>query len=452
MPAGDFARAKLRFGDQTSKILDDIQNIFRDVEEKRRQREALSNLNTLVQQFNNRVGDIGNAVNTTTETRPNPLQKMDINPLDRVGLGNKDTSSLANLLPQKPVGLPAYNANTMLKGYINEPTYQRTTSTPISQEEKYNRAQDEVGNFLTQVMTSPTTKYINPNVLSTLQAYVDQRAGRLKPEPLTEVNLPKGAKVLLRDKSGKIVQEYKNPEMAKPENPTETYRATGRKRITNGLSELEYEQGQIVNGKFIPVVDNEGKSVTKWERNAIPGWGTGGSDKEDKYGKLPQSTIDAMVLAGNLPQYETNEDGAPLLDPKTQKQVPLKETTKNYLIDKAKESLKNDLVKSPSAINWLSEIQDRWGRELSPKELKEEVNKHLGYKTLLPKDAIEIRTLANRYIKLYNDLKKNTQVGSNPATPPIMNKEDFIKDFQKEEGREPTDQELETLRQRGLWK
>ncbi len=171
--AGQLARAYLRTG---KPVLDNIVNIFNDMAEKQRQRDALTNAMNLAKQFQGKIGDISNA--STTQYQPT------------------ETQTSPNLFPDQPdvVG-SLLNKSVGIQPQTDFNMLGKQVTTPLPQVEKYNQGQNVVGDFLMELMKTPDISSVNPNVLNTLQAYIRQRADQLKPDVTEWRNLPQGSEL-----------------------------------------------------------------------------------------------------------------------------------------------------------------------------------------------------------------------------------------------------------------
>lgn len=183
--AGDLGNAYYKGGRQ---VLNDIVNVFRDIQQKKEQRDSLNRMMDFFGKTGESINSLGNATETQTEIAPNQFYKPTDNNLisDKLGLGNQNVSSLNNPLGQmvraNPTGLSTIDPNEMARQYTGTPTYQKKTEIPIPQQERYNRAQDEVNSFMLKAITNPENKNVDPNVLKIFTDVLSQRAERLKPE------------------------------------------------------------------------------------------------------------------------------------------------------------------------------------------------------------------------------------------------------------------------------
>ena len=158
--AGQLARAYLRTG---KPVLDNIVNIFNDMAEKQRQRDALTNAMNLYKQFQGKIGDISNA--STTQYQPT------------------ETQTSPNLFPDQPDAVSSLlNKSVGIQPKTDFNMLGKQVTTPLPQVEKYNQGQNAVGDFLMQLMSDPNSDKISPNKLSLLSSLVDRSAGMLKPD------------------------------------------------------------------------------------------------------------------------------------------------------------------------------------------------------------------------------------------------------------------------------
>ncbi len=366
--AGQFGRAYSRIG---SNALDNVVNIFKDMAEKQRQRDALTNAMNLYKQFQGKMGDISNA--STTQYQPT------------------ETQTSPNLFPDQPnVVSSLLNKSVGIQPRTDFNMLGKQVTTPLPQVEKYNQGQNAVGDFLMELMKTPDISSVNPNVLNTLQAYIRQRADQLKPDVTEWKSIPQGSELAgFSTKTGQpIGQKITNPKAPTARNP-----------FTK-----EGSDGYYYNW-------DEGSNSFKKTNLKVPSDKKGdGTGKKSKGYSLDKDSAKYIAILKNPPQYRTDQaTGLPIKyavddkgnykqDPKTGqyvvddvngKPVPYTDDEKNYLKSQAYNYLQLQML-SPRAYQFSNNIEKKYGRPLSSQELGQEAIKHTEEGNLTDQEAKEI--------------------------------------------------------------
>ncbi len=219
---GGPARALRRLGYDLN--INQAGNYFDNQRKKQEQLDIYKAVINAYNAANTNLKGIGDATNTITETAQNPFYNPNNTTNDNVGLGNNNVLSLQT--GSKPVGLAALNPNVMAREYTDNPTYDKTTVTPISQEEKYNRAKNVLGDFQSSVAPTVLNPEADPSQLSRMNVLGQLIGGQvenLKPKKPERRIIGEGGLEVSTDEFGNEVGRIENKKdfRSTPEKPIE---------------------------------------------------------------------------------------------------------------------------------------------------------------------------------------------------------------------------------------
>ena len=202
MKAGDITRAIQRNNGQLVNTVQQYKNLFDAIAEKRRQEQSRQYLMDKYSNYQRQLNDLNNLTTNVTTEKANPFYKpqpVNIPSNVSLSLGNRNNNSLAGVLS-------ADNAQQ----FTSNPTYQDTESVPVSDSEKFNKAQNLSENFMMDMLGDPNREHYNPNEVNLLSSMIDKKAEQFRPS-YTYRNLAEGAFENTYDKYGRLVSSVKNP-------------------------------------------------------------------------------------------------------------------------------------------------------------------------------------------------------------------------------------------------
>jgi hypothetical protein len=237
--AGQLFRAVQRTGG-----LQPIIDTYKDIYEKNRRRQALQDFAKQYQSAMGQIGQINNATNTTYQ----PTE-------EKINLFPNETNPIVSEMLNKSVN-PAPARINMLGS---------KETTPVSDTEKYNRAEKVQNDFITQMFGNPDFERLNPSVINTLSGMLGNKVNELRPTINWET-LSEGSKKIGTDKYGNVKKEIYNPKVPQVPlvNPETSRHNKETERIAAIRAKIEAQKANKDNTKA-PDVSKEEGSITELE-------------------------------------------------------------------------------------------------------------------------------------------------------------------------------------------
>lgn len=416
MPSGSLYRAISRTGG-----IQPVVDLIKDISEKKQRVDEYNRIMDAFGRTGNVIGGLNNATGDRVSVEAeNPFYKPEeqSNPLDILGFGNRNKERLSNLTSNVPKGLAGLDPNVMAKEFTGPKTYQKEVDIPLPQQEKYNRAQDEVNNFLVQSITNPNSQKIDPGVIRALTGILSGQAERLKPETYNYSDEdPTKRVVRVSNKTGKR-------EVVSEGTPKKNTKVIDERLDERGhkIVEFEDEQGKRfvedkgLDYKFIADQRRQDAADRRFEKTIELR-----EKKEGKKSKLTTSTAQIIADIKNPKLYLTDDTGnvkkfkvdgkgnfikkdGEFVEDSEGKPMKLSDDEMKYKKENARQNLMLQLLGS-RAYDFVNNIESSWQRKLTPAELTSEAIKHAEAGDLTDDEAGEIADFLPYYKMIYSGIK-----------------------------------------------
>lgn len=293
----------------------------------------------------------------------------------------------------------------LLPQQVNEePTIPQTITENISPEARYNKAKGNLYDYLNNIAPTLLNRKLGQEDLSRINILTElakNQVQSLKPEEPTLFDLSEGqSKYMLDRKTGTIKTIATNPkdkaieEIEKDESGNyKTYNIRGRKYYRTIKKD---NSGNIIDEQLTLIPEKE-----------ISGSGSGGRDNDSKEKGLKPETAQLIANIKNYKPYFINENNEKVYkDPK------------DIAFDKDNlyENVKLQLLKTPRAYEFVSNIERKWRRGdntksrkyLTPNEIYSEALKHAKEGRISEEVQDDIATFLRYYnYDLYEALTNN---------------------------------------------
>jgi len=178
--SGQYYRAKARTGGLAA-ALEPVANLFKAIQDQKRKEQWIKDVQNVKGQLDKGYGDIDNATQEQNFTTANPAYTPYSEP---------DSNIPINIFSNKPIDFARPQNNEM----VTAPTFNEKRNVPLSDVQKYNKAQ-ELGNKTAWdiLMNHGTKDYGDNNILRQLMGEVNQRTEQFRPKPTEWRTLAPGA-------------------------------------------------------------------------------------------------------------------------------------------------------------------------------------------------------------------------------------------------------------------